>query len=280
MWYNLFMTKVFYNKRKYKKRLKLRKKNFCYFIVLIIASILFIYSLINIIIWLIDSPKTKEVVDDLEKVKVVEVNNDDAEIIPSDEPKSGLYWDFIKMSLIDVDINELKKKNNDTVAWIQVGGTNVNYPIVQTTDNDFYLDHSFTKEKNTAGWLFMDYRNNLSIMDQNTIVYGHNRKDQTMFGTLKNVTTRKWFDVSDNQIIKMSSENNNTLWQIFSVYIIPTTNDYLNLTIDQALLDTIAGRSIYKFNAHVTTDDKIITLSTCNGADKKLVVHAKLIKIN
>ena len=267
-----------------KKKLRLKKKVIYYFLFLIPIPIL-IFSTIQIISWLNDSPKTKNIITEIEEnTKVIEYESEEAEIIESDEHPDTPYWNFIKMNLIDVDFQELKKTNNDTVAWIYVGGTNVNYPIVQTSNNDFYLDHSFDKSSNNAGWLFMDYRNNSVNYEKNTIIYAHNRKDKTMFGSLDNVLTNEWFDKDDNRVIKMSTEKANTLWQIFSIYTIKTTNDYIKTKFKddndyKEFLHLIKNRSYKNFNTNVTTKDKILTLSTCHGSSKKLVVHAKLIKI-
>ncbi len=122
------------------------------------------------------------------------------------------------MNLIDVDFSKLKEKNSDTIAWIKVNGTNINYPIVKTTDNDYYLNHSFDKTYNDAGWIFMDYRNTLNN-DKNTIIYGHGRLDKTMFGTLRNILKSSWLNNTNNYVIKMSNDKENTLWQVL-VYII------------------------------------------------------------
>lgn len=266
-----------------KKRLRLKKKFIYYFLFLIPIPIL-IFSTFQIITWLNDSPKTKEIIIKIEETtKVVEYDSVEAEIIESDEHPNTPYWNFIKMNLIDVDFTELKNTNSDTVAWLYVGGTNVNYPVVQTTDNDFYLDHSFDKTNNKAGWLFMDYRNDSNNYGKNTIIYAHNRKDKTMFGTLKNVLAAFWYEDINNRVIKMSSDSINTLWQIFSVYTIETTNDYIKTDFEsdieyQEFIDLIKGRSTANFNTKVSTNDKILTLSTCHGSTKKLVVHAKLIK--
>lgn len=267
-----------------KKKKKLKSNNIYKFLI-IVFTILFLYSLYNVIIWFIDNPKTNNIIEELNEDVIINETNENSEIIESEEPKSGLYWDFIKMNLIDVNIAELKKKNSDTVGWIQVSNTNINYPFVQTDNNDFYLNHSFTKQKNKSGWLFMDYRNDKNKINKNTIIYGHNNKSKTMFGTLNKLLNNKWFKTKENHTIKMSTESNNTLWQIFSVYTIVTTNDYIQTDFIsdkkyQMFLDTIKGRSYYKFDVPLTTQDNILTLSTCYGNQKKLVVHAKLIKLN
>jgi sortase B len=187
------------------------------------------------------------------------------------------------MNLINVDFNELKKINKDIKGWIQVNGTNINYPFVQSSDNDYYLNHSIDKSYNSAGWVFLDYRNKLDTIDKNTIIYAHGRLDKTMFGSLKNVLTSDWQNNSNNHIVKISTEYENSLWQVFSVYKIPTTTDYLITNFNsnskfKSFTDMLINRSEYNFNTTVNEDDKIITLSTCYNNNEKVVLHAKLIK--
>ena len=85
--------------------------------------------------------------------------------------KENPYWDFIKIPLISVNFDELKKKNSDTVGWIKVDNTNINYPVVKCSNNDFYLNHGFDEKWNDAGWIFMDYRNKMDNINKNTIQY-------------------------------------------------------------------------------------------------------------
>lgn len=270
-----------------KKRKIIRlKKEVIYFFIFFIPIPILVFSTYKIINYLIDSPNTKEIITNvLNNTEIIEYEDENAEIIESDEHPDTPYWNFIKMDLIDVDFKNLKKTNSDTIAWIYVGGTNVNYPVVQTSDNDFYLTHSFDKSNNKAGWLFMDYRNSLTNDEKNTIIYAHNMKDKTMFGSLDNLLTAEWYNEEENRIIKMSSENSNTLWQIFSIYTIETTNDYIQTIFEnnedyQKFINLIKNRTYRNFNTQVTTNDRILTLSTCHGKTKKLVVHAKLIKIS
>lgn len=178
----------------------------------------------------------------------------------------------------------LQEINKDTVGWLTVNNTRIDYPVVQAKDNDYYLRHDYYQNKNRHGWIFMDYRNNPDELNENTIIYGHNLANQTMFGTLRYALNSYWYKKSANQIITFNTPNENMKFQIFSIYTIPTTNDYLDITFPttdayQSYIDLVKGRSIYDFNIEVTTGDKILTLSTCaNGNDKRLVIHAKLIK--
>ena len=198
-------------------------------------------------------------------------------------PKANPYWDYIKMNLINVNFMELKNINSDTKGWIQVNGTNINYPFVQTSNNKYYLNRSFDKSYNNAGWVFLDYRNSINNLSKNTIIYAHGRLDTTMFGSLKNILSSGWLDNTDNYIVKLSTETENTLWQVFSVYHIPTTSDYIQVNFSSNEEFTnwttmLINRSSHNFNTEVYESDSVLTLSTCYNDDDKVVLHAKLIK--
>lgn len=263
-----------------------REKKFSIsYIFIFIFLVIIGYSLYHVVLWGIDNKKTKDVTNKIDSnVKVVEVIDDDnTEIVSSEEDSDNLYWYFVKFPLIDVDLSKLKNDNNDTVGWININNTNINYPFVQTIDNDYYLDHSFDKEYNEAGWLFLDYRNNHDFSDRNNVIYGHSRLDKTMFGSLNKVLKRDWYSNRDNHVIRISLDNENTLWQVFSVYKIKTESYYITTNFNNdseylKFLDTISKRSIYDFDVHLDKDDKVLTLSTCYSDTERTVVHARLIK--
>ena len=180
---------------------------------------------------------------------------------------------------------ELANINDETVGWITVNKTKVNYPVVQHTDNNYYLKHDFKKNNNAYGWIFMDYRNNIYNMSDNTILYGHNSvKDAMMFGSLRYTTNESWYKNSENQIITFNTKVKNMKWRIFSIYKIPVTNDYLYANFAdrneyQTFLNTLKGRSIYDFGVEVNSNDHILTLSTCGtSVAQRMVIHAVLIK--
>ena len=107
--------------------------------------------------------------------------------------------------------------------------------------------------------------------------------NKTMFGSLRNILSSSWYDNTDNHIIKLSTPTENTLWQVFSVYHIETTNDYIQtrFTSDeeyQNFLNKLKNRSAVEFDTSINANDKILTLSTCYNKTDKVVMHAKLIK--
>lgn len=273
-------------KEKMNNKIKLKWKNIILILIFLILFITLNISIYNIIKWKLDSNKTNEEINTIqENANIEEVqDNKGTEIIKQAKkiPKENPYWDYIKMNMIDVNFDNLKKINSDVVGWIKINGTNINYPFVQSKDNKYYLTHSFSKSYNNAGWVFLDYRNN-NINNRNTIIYAHGRTDKTMFGTLRKVLNNGWINNTNNYVIKISTEKENSLWQIFSIYHIPTTNDYLQTEFKdereyQRFLNILKNRSNHNFNTSITSNDTILTLSTCYNDSEKMVVHAKLIK--
>lgn len=186
--------------------------------------------------------------------------------------------------IINEELASLKEINQDTVGWLKVNDTNIDYPVVQHTDNEYYLNKNFKNESDNSGWIFMDYRADNMNLSDNTIIFGHNMYySGVMFGTLYKAKSSSWYTKPDNQIIEFNTLYDNMKWQIFSIYTIETTNDYLISDFStsekyQDFINLITDRSIYEFNAPVSTNDKILTLSTCsNNGQKRLVIHAVLI---
>ncbi len=266
-----------------KKKKKLKKRVWIF--LMIIFLIIFLLSLIKIIFWAKDNKDTKEVVENIKNDIIIEEKEDDenTELVNKEEDITSDYWYYITFPLINVDIQKLKEKNGDTIGWINVNNTNINYPYVQSSDNNYYLNHSYDKTYNDAGWVFLDYRNNSALTDKNNIIYAHSRLDKTMFGSLSKTLKSDWYTNKDNHIIRLSTETENTLWQIFSVYKTPVESYYIttNFATDEEyenFLNTIKNRSLYNFNTNLTKEDRVLTLSTCYSDTERTVVHAKLIK--
>ena len=183
-----------------------------------------------------------------------------------------------------INFDELKEKNTDTVAWIKVPNTLINYPIVQREDNKFYLKNDFYKKQNIYGWIFADFRDEFPNLSQNTIIYGHNTSIGIMFGDLINLLDQKWYENEENKYIYLSTTEKEYKFEIFSVYKINTTNDYIKVDFNNDFneyIQMVSERSFIDFKTKVE-NEKIITLSTCYNTQNsavKLVVHAKMINI-
>ena len=189
-----------------------------------------------------------------------------------------------KEKIAEYDFDKLKEINTDIVGFIEVDNTNISYPVVKSSDNSYYLNHSYKKEKNNIGSIFLDYRNDLDNLSKNNIIYGHGRLDNTMFGSLNNLLDSSNLDSKESYYITLSTPKSIMTFKIFSVYTIPKEGYYIKTYFSsnkyfKEFLETIMKRSIYNFNTSVSTNDKILTLSTCkDNYGKRVVVHAKLEK--
>lgn len=276
-----------YGKKKSKKKIFNK-----YLILLVISLSSLIFGGVTLFNWYNEGKDVHHLMKDvLKKTKIEEdIAFTQTEIpeVTGDAVESNKYgedyWNYMKTTMISVDFDELKRINPDTKGWIYVNNTNVNYPFVQGADNEFYLNHSYDKSYNVAGWLFADYKSNFDKFLKNTVIYGHGRVDQVMFGSLDRVLDESWYTNKENQIIKLSTPEKNTLWQVFSIYTIPSESYYLTHTFENdesygKFINTMKERSIYDFGINVTTKDRLLTLSTCldfNG--NRIVIQAKLIK--
>ena len=196
----------------------------------------------------------------------------------------NLFRKYGKLDINTVNFDEFKAINEQVVAWIMVDGTSVNYPIVQSDDNEYYLNHDITWGPRASGWPFMDFRNSKDLSDNNTIFYGHNLLNRTAFGSLGTVLTDKWYKNSNHLIVVRTPEERH-VYRIFSVYVIDFPDTYYLQTNFfspekyQDFLNTISLRSKFDFSVPVGSNDRIITLSTCSDDNKgRKVIHAKMIE--
>ncbi len=218
----------------------------------------------------------KEVSQIQENVKVAIDNSENIEL-PEEIKKEELV---IKNKYIAA----LMSINPDVVGYLKVNNTNVDYPVVIKDDNKYYLKKNFYGEDDQNGWIYMDFRNSDKILNDNTIIYGHNMYySGVMFGTLHRALNYSWNSNPDNLIISFDTMYESMKWQIYSIYTVPKTSDYLKVSFETEDLknDYISmtkKRSIRDFGIEVTSQDNLLTLSTCTGDNERLVIHAKLIK--
>lgn len=254
-----------------------KRKLWIAIILLILCLIFTIFFFVQLVLWHIDSQNTKKEVSEILDVTTLE----------EQEGKRIVYADvtstYQNEPFLNVEFSSLQEKNNEVVGWVQIPNTNIDYPFVKHNDNSFYLNHSFDKSYNQAGWPFLDYRNSNIFEDQNTIIYAHGRLDKTMFGSLRDTLNKNWWSDPSNYVVKVSTPSDNYVFEIFSVYHIKTTDDYLKTKIlnggeYQDFLTMLQNRSQVSFPAIITTKNRILTLSTCYNDEEKMVLHAKLIK--
>ncbi|HIS12627.1 MAG TPA: class B sortase, partial [Candidatus Onthocola stercoravium] len=209
--------------------------------------------------------------------QVIEIN--DSEEIMEDLNENKGEDDKL---VVNEDIVSLIQENPQTIGWLKVNNTNIDYPVVQGADNQYYLKHNYYMEEDNNGWVFMDYRNDTELLSDNVIIYAHNRYHSgVMFGTLQNTLRYSWYSNPDNHTISFRTLYEDLEYQIFSIYKISVTTDYMRVLFadDNDRLDfynMLKDRSIYDFGVTLSGDDKIITLSTCADEYNRYVVHAVL----
>ena len=176
--------------------------------------------------------------------------------------------------------NDLLSLNPDSVGWLEINNTKINYPVVKGDDNNYYLSSNFYGEEDPAGSIFMDYRNQLDELDKNLILYGHNMKDGSMFGTLKQYIDQVYF--TEQSFIDFNSSNTAYTWEVFSAYETADVDwmqtSFNDLDKYDVFLDKIRNLSMLESETIVSSEDYILTLATCTTSDeKRFVIHAKLI---
>lgn len=194
------------------------------------------------------------------------------------EQAASAAQDEPQVSLLQV----YKDTNPDTVAYLDMPGASIAYPVVQGADNDHYLHYAFDGTKNYMGSIFMDVSNQPDFTDQNTVIYGHNMKKPGMFYELTQYRSQSFLD--EHKTFTITLDDQVLTYQIFSVYVTEPNYDYRTVNYPteegyQDFLDRIIARSMVASDASVTTADRIITLSTCvyDFDDARMAVHAVLL---
>lgn len=174
----------------------------------------------------------------------------------------------------------LMQKNADMIGWITFENADMelSYPVMQGEDNQYYLNHTFSGEENSAGSIFMDIINHDSWEDAHTIIYGHNMKNLSMFGKLRNYKTKDFYE--GNEFFWIYTENASYRYQIFAYYDVSEYSDVYTVwyTPDEnfeAMIEKMQRRSYYDTGVEVGVEDKILTLSTCSTEGNRFVLHAK-----
>lgn len=190
---------------------------------------------------------------------------------------------------IPIDFAALQAQNPDVYAWIKVPGTAVDYPILQSpSDNSYYLTHDLNKEEKAEGAIFTENYNTKTFEDPNTVIYGHDMKNGSMFQSLHDYMDRSFFD--QNREVLIYTPDKILHYKIFAAYLYDSRHllqsiDFGNKEIYQKYLDNIFSmRDMNAFvdtSMEVTCEDKIITLSTCYAgiATQRYLVQAVLVSI-
>ncbi len=191
--------------------------------------------------------------------------NADQKSQPSEEPEET-EKEKAPERQISMDFTELQKVNPDITGWIFGEGTNVDYPILHTDNNDFYMDHLYTRDYNTAGSIFSDYRNHADFSDGNTVLYGHHMANRTMFGAIENYSSQDFYDATPTMMLYTPEGD-------YRIELISGTHEngdeqfvQFDFKNDEALQEYVEGfrkRSTFKSDVEVQPGDRLISLCTC-----------------
>lgn len=256
------------------------KREWLYNAAIVLCIAVFAVSAFLLGRWLYENHKTKQLAGQLQDMVGVSestVTEDGVEVLPPAEDED--------LMLSEMSFDQLMMENPDTVGWIRVAGTNVNYPIVQAADNEYYLKRDYYHKFTNAGWIYGDYRNNFWDLqsNKNLIIYGHCRLDMSMFGSLEYCRRAWWVNNPGYHTIHISTPTETTVWKVFAVYTTDVDFYYIktNFSSDTDFLNLVEemkSRSIHDFGTAVNGDDTILTLSTCSTDADRLVVNAVLVK--
>ena len=180
-----------------------------------------------------------------------------------------------------IDIDKLKNEYDEAIGYIEIPNTNISYPIMQGEDNDYYLKHLPNGDSNKIGSIFIDYRNN-EFNDQNTIIYGHNFNNGTMFSDLLNYKSDDFYKNHSKYAIYVSDRKMEV--EIFGVYVLDVTKEKIpinfeTLDVFNDYIDKIMENNLIKSNFEINENDRLVSLCTCaNGSWKnRLIVVGKVI---
>ncbi len=238
-----------------KEKSKVKKWKIVFFLIFLI---IFLFAFINLLRWFIYNKKTSNLIDSMIEIAFSDESDDESNTNP-------------------INFEELKNVNSDVVAWIKIDGTEINYPVVKTTDNDYYLHRDINKEYNTCGWIFMDYKNSDDFIDKNTVIYGHNLKSGLMFEPLQKIINN---ELGTDITIEIYTETKKLTYKVFSSYT-EEPEDYAiksNIVTEeeqQEFITEMLKRSSTSYNIIPDKSDKVLTLSTCDSSGKnRILVHA------
>ena len=254
-----------------------KKKNIRYNILIIVFAVLFVGSAGAMLRSAWQYHQSSSLYRDLAN-RVVQENTAYTEQ-PSDQKKGRNGKPDRESAPIRVDFETLTGQYPQIAGWLYCSGTNINYPVMQGEDNSYYLHHAPDGAYQFSGSLFLSCNNTMPFADDNTIIYGHNMKNGSMFAGLKNYGKKNYYEA--HPYIYLDQEDGTHCYQIFSCHEADVTDvtytiGYHSDDTYAAFLDELTASSLYDTGVSVGTDDSVLTLSTCtNKGAKRFVLHAK-----
>ena len=198
-------------------------------------------------------------------------------VMPEDSQQEGTENNAPEK--VDIDFEALQGLNDDVVAWIYCPGTKINYPVLQTNNNDYYLNRLLDGTYNINGSIFMDYRNESDFTDGNTLIYGHHMQSGAMFASLTKYKDQKHYDA--HPYIYVLTPTQNYRLELFAGCIVDCYSPIFSTEMTDDLIAEFVKNS--KFDSTVTKPTgPVVTLSTCTYEydDARFVVLGQLVAID
>ena len=266
-------------------------------IVMLAALAVFLYSGYTLYGFYKEYKKSSDEYDNLENSYAVDQEQESENIdnLEDDDALQSISGQEVRTVLEDgeektlpvlknpIDFTQLLSVNSDIVGWLRIRALDISYPVVQGKDNDYYLHRTFEKTDNCAGGLFVNSYNMGDFTDQNTIIYGHNMKNGSMFGKLKNFNDPEVFKKS--RYFWIFTPDFIYQYRIFSASVVDKTGltyqiSFTDDEFDQFISRAYSNSVVDNQGVTVTKEDRIVTLSTCTGDDStRFVVMGKLAQI-
>ncbi len=282
-----------------RKKKRSRVGDFISGVLMLAALAVFLYSGYTLYGFYQEYRKGSEEYDNLENDFAVENQSEDYDALEDDEVLEHLEDNLGDKEMVSVvvndqemllptmynpiDFDELEQVNEDIVGWLRIRALDISYPVVQGEDNDYYLHKTFEGEDNIAGCLFFNYENSPELTDMNTILYGHNMRNGSMFGKLKKFREEGVFEKS--KFFWVFTPALIYQYRIFSAMTVPQIGTayqtfYTDKDFEEYIETAFENSVIEKPDVTVTPDDKIMTLSTCTGdSSTRFVVLGKLVQM-
>ena len=264
-----------YNREKRERKVGMKKRRFLIYALMIVLLGVFSYSLwqvLNITGEYQGGTDSYEALD--QYVSMPEIREDETDATAETEATQfDVRWP-------EVDFDALKQVNDDVVGWIYIPGTEINYPIVQGEDNDYYLTHLFNGQRNSSGCIFLDCNAEADFSSLNNVLHGHHMRNESMFARICEYKDQSHFDAHPLGLLLTS--DGNYVVQFFSGYVCNTEANAWDLAFTaeqyESWLDGLARKSAFKSDVAPTTEDRILTLSTCTYEFKnaRFVLHGIL----
>lgn len=253
-----------------KKGKRTKKINKIILVIEIILIIAFVSATAYLVYRYNDSKKNQELYEDLGLDIMEEITKVNSEFIEK--------------------VKELQQENSDVVGWIRIENTNINYPLLQGTDNDYYLTHNYKKEYSSYGSIYLKTQSDIKDVNSNVHIYGHSMKDKQMFGMLKEYKNKEFYE--QHPIIYIATEEDEAEYQIIYVFksrifYKDETNvfryyqcyNFNNEEEYNYYIENCKAIQLYDTGITAKYGEQLITLSTCDSSqdDTRIVVVAKKI---